>query len=134
MKTLKINHLGIAVEDIEEAIKLWEGALGLKAGKTETIPNLGLRVTKLRLGEVDIELLESTNTESAVGRFIASRGPGIHHLCIEVDDIEKALDEFRKTGFRLLDERPRIGAGGVRIAFVHPKSCGGVLLELAEKP
>ncbi|MCK4593702.1 methylmalonyl-CoA epimerase, partial [bacterium] len=109
------------------------GALGLKAGKTETIPAMSLRVAKLKLGEADIELLESTDHQSTIGRFIADRGPGIHHLCIEVDDIEKALEELRKTGFRLLDERPRRGAGGVRIAFVHPKSCGGVLLELAEK-
>ncbi len=133
MNTLKINHLGIAVEDLEKAIKFWEGALGLKAGKTEDIPAMSLRVVKLSLGEADIELLESTNSKSAIGRFIASRGPGIHHLCLEVDDIEKALEELKGAGFRLLDEKPRIGAGGVRIAFVHPKSCGGVLLELAEK-
>ena len=133
MKKLKIDHLGIAVESIDEAVKFWEGALGLKREDTEDIPALGLRVAKIRLGEADIELLESTEPHSAVGRFIAGRGPGIHHLCLEVDDIEKALKELREAGFRLLDEKPRIGAGGVRIAFVHPKSCGGVLLELAER-
>jgi len=133
MKTFKISHIGIAVENLAEALALWEKTLGLDAGVTEAVPSMSLNVAKLRLGEADVELLESTDPEGPVGRFIATRGPGIHHICAEVEDLAGALAELKSAGYRLLDEEPRIGAGGAKIAFVHPKSCGGVLLELTER-
>jgi len=133
MKILKISHIGIAVENLAGALAFWEKALGLKIEGTEAVPAMGLKVAKLRLGESDVELLESTDPEGPVGKFIAARGPGIHHLCVEVDDVTEALAELKAAGYRLLDEEPRTGAGGAKIAFVHPKSCGGVLLELTER-
>jgi len=133
MKILKISHIGIAVENLAGALAFWEKALGLKIEGTEAVPDMALNVAKLRLGESDVELLESTDPEGPVGKFIAARGPGIHHLCVEVDDVTEALAELKAAGYRLLDEEPRTGAGGVKIAFVHPKSCGGVLLELTER-
>ncbi|HDR06635.1 MAG TPA: methylmalonyl-CoA epimerase [Candidatus Coatesbacteria bacterium] len=134
MKVIKISHIGIAVEDLAGALELWEKALGLKVEGTEAVPSMSLKTAKLRLGEADVELLESTDPEGPVGRFIAARGPGIHHLCVEVEDMVEALAELKGAGYRLLDEKPRVGAGGAKIAFVHPKSCGGVLLELTERP
>ncbi|HUT97530.1 MAG TPA: methylmalonyl-CoA epimerase [bacterium] len=133
MKILKISHIGIAVENLAEALAFWEKTLGLEAGEREAVPSMSLNVAKLRLGEADVELLESTDPGGPVGRFIAARGPGIHHICVEVDDLAGALAELKAAGYRLLDEEPRQGAGGAKIAFVHPKSCGGVLLELTER-
>jgi methylmalonyl-CoA/ethylmalonyl-CoA epimerase len=133
MKARRIHHIGIAVENLDEALAFWGKTLGLAVVEIEAVPSMSLRVAKLRLGEADVELLESTDPAGPVGRFIASRGPGIHHLCMEVEDIDQALKELKGAGYRLLDEEPRTGAGGVKIAFVHPSSCGGVLLELAER-
>jgi len=133
MKIERINHIGIAVESLDEALRLWRDALGLELVEVEDVAAMKVRAAKLRPGETDIELLESTDDEGPVGKFIANKGPGIHHICLEVDDIEDALATLAAAGYRLIDEEPRAGAGGYRIAFVHPKSCGGVLLELAEK-
>ncbi len=133
MKIYKISHIGVAVENLAGALEFWEKALGLKVEGTEAVPGMGLNVAKLRLGESDVELLESTDPAGPVGKFIAARGPGIHHLCVEVEDLAGALAELKAAGYRLLDEEPRTGAGGAKIAFVHPKSCGGVLLELTER-
>jgi methylmalonyl-CoA/ethylmalonyl-CoA epimerase len=133
MKIERINHIGIAVESLDGALKLWRDALGLEPVEVEEVAPMKLRAAKLRPGETDIELLESTDDEGPIGKFIASKGAGIHHICLEVDDIEDALAELSDAGYRLIDEEPRVGAGGYRVAFVHPKSCGGVLLELAER-
>jgi methylmalonyl-CoA epimerase len=133
MRVFKISHVGVAVEDLAGALELWEKALGLEVVARETLPDMGLNTAKLRLGEADVELLESTDPAGPVGKFIAARGPGIHHICVEVEDVARALAELRAAGYRLLDEEPRTGAGGAKIAFVHPKSCGGVLLELTER-
>jgi methylmalonyl-CoA/ethylmalonyl-CoA epimerase len=132
MKVKRVNHIGIAVESLDEALRFWRGALGLEPVEVEEVAAMKVRTAKLRPGETDIELLESTDPEGPIGKFVANKGPGIHHICLEVDDIEGALAELSAIGYRLIDEEPRAGAGGYRVAFVHPKSCGGVLLELAE--
>lgn len=133
MKVKRVNHIGIAVESLDDALRLWRGALGLEPVEVEEVAAMKVRAAKLRPGETDVELLESTDAEGPIGKFVANKGPGIHHICLEVDDIEAALAELLAAGYRLIDEKPRVGAGGCRVAFVHPKSCGGVLLELAER-
>lgn len=132
MKVKRINHIGIAVENLDKALRLWRDALGLGPVEIEEVAAMKVRAAKLRPGETDIELLESTDAEGPIGKFLASKGPGIHHICIEVDDIEGAMAELSTAGYRLIDEEPRAGMSGCRVAFVHPKSCGGVLLELSE--
>ncbi len=132
-KEITIQHLGVAVESIECALAFWRDALGLELKVVEVVEDQGVRVAMLPIGESRIELLESTGDETPVGKFIAKRGPGIHHLCVEVDDINAKLDELRAHGARLIDERPRIGAEGALVAFVHPSSTGGVLIELTQK-
>ena len=133
MKVKKVNHIGIAVENLDEALKLWRDTLGLEPAEVEEVAAMSLTAAKLRPGETDIELLQSIGGAGPIGKFLEKNGPGIHHICLEVDDIEAALAELKASGYRLIDEEPRTGAGGYRVAFVHPKSCGGVLLELAEK-
>jgi methylmalonyl-CoA/ethylmalonyl-CoA epimerase len=128
-----IQHLGVAVGSIEEALVFWRDALGLELSGVEIVEEQGARVAMLPIGESRIELLEATGAETPVGKFVAKRGPGIHHLCVEVSDINAKLDELRTRGVRLIDERPRIGAGGALVAFVHPSSTGGVLIELTQK-
>jgi methylmalonyl-CoA/ethylmalonyl-CoA epimerase len=132
-KEIIIQHLGVAVESIEEALAFWRDALGLELKEVEVVDDQGVRVAMLPIGESRIELLEATSPETPVGKFLAKRGPGIHHLCVEVNDINAKLDELKARGFRLIDERPRIGAGGALVAFVHPSSTGGVLIELTQK-
>jgi len=133
MKVKNINHIGIAVENLDQALELWRDTLGLEPAEVEEIASMSLTAAKLRPGETDIELLQSIGGEGPIARFIEKNGPGIHHICLEVEDIEAALAELKAAGYRLIDEEPRTGAGGYRVAFVHPKSAGGVLLELAEK-
>jgi methylmalonyl-CoA/ethylmalonyl-CoA epimerase len=132
-KEITIQHLGVAVESIDGALAFWRDALGLELNAVEVVEDQGVRVAMLPIGESRIELLEATGDQTPVGRFLAKRGPGIHHLCVEVDDINAKLDELRARGARLIDERPRIGAGGALVAFVHPSSTGGVLIELTQK-
>jgi methylmalonyl-CoA/ethylmalonyl-CoA epimerase len=132
-KEIAIQHLGIAVESIDSALAFWRDALGLELKVVEVVEDQGVRVAMLPIGESRIELLEATGEETPVGKFLAKRGPGIHHLCVEVNDINAKLDELRAHGARLIDERPRIGAGGALVAFVHPSSTGGVLIELTQK-
>lgn len=133
MKVKRVNHIGIAVESLDDALRFWREVLGLEPVEIEEIASMKVRAAKLRPGETDVELLESTDDEGPIGKFVANKGPGIHHICLEVDDIEGAIAELSAAGYRLIDEEPRVGAGGYRVAFVHPKSCGGVLLELSEK-
>ncbi|MGE0102616.1 MAG: methylmalonyl-CoA epimerase [Blastocatellales bacterium] len=129
----KIQHLGVAVASIDEALAFWRDGLGLDLGEIELVEDQGVRVAMLPIGESRIELLEATGDETPVGKFIAKRGPGIHHLCVEVDDIEARLAELKARGVRLIDESPRIGAGGALVAFVHPAGTGGVLIELTQR-
>ena len=130
---MKIHHLGIAVENIEEAAQRFGGLLGLERGERYDIPDMKVSALFLPLGESNLELLEPHSEDSAVGKFLARRGEGIHHICIEVDDIEESLRKFKNEGARLIDEKPRPGAGGHLVAFVHPKSTHGALMELKQK-
>lgn len=129
----KIQHLGVAVGSIDEALRFWRDALGLELKEIEVVEDQGVRVAMLPIGESRIELLEATGDETPVGRFVAKRGPGIHHLCVEVNDINAKLAELKARGVRLIDRQPRIGAGGALVAFVHPSSTGGVLIELTQR-
>ena len=130
---MKIDHLGIATRGIEEALKFWENALGLEMTHTETVEEQKVRVAMLPIGETRIELLEPTSDDSPISKFLEKRGGGIHHVAVEVDDIEAALAKLKTEGMRLIDETPRVGAEGCLIAFVHPASSNGVLLELVQK-
>jgi methylmalonyl-CoA/ethylmalonyl-CoA epimerase len=129
---MKIEHIGVAVSSLEEAVAAWTGNLGLEVSGYEDVPEEGVRVAMLPLGESRIELLESTRPDSPVGRFLARRGPGVHHLAIRVGNIDAALAKLRAAGARVLEPAPREGAGGTRVAFLHPASMNGVLLELVE--
>jgi methylmalonyl-CoA/ethylmalonyl-CoA epimerase len=130
MKILKIDHLGIAVPNLSEAVKAWE-ILGLRLEGVHDVPTEKLRAAFLPIGDVRLELLEPTEPGSVIARFLESR-KGLHHVCVEVDDIEAALTELKARGVQLLDDAPRVGAGGCRVAFVHPRSAAGVLLELKQ--
>jgi len=133
MKAMKLDHIGIAVEHIDEALPFWEGSLGLVLHGTEEVVEQKVRTAFLPLGDTEIELLESTDPEGPIGKFIAAKGQGVQHLAFRVSDIEAALAELKASGVRLIDEKPRYGAGGARIAFLHPKATGGVLVELCER-
>jgi methylmalonyl-CoA/ethylmalonyl-CoA epimerase len=128
-----VNHIGIAVSNLEEAKKVFSDALGLPCVDEKTLPERGVRVAFLSSGNTTVELLEGIGPESAVSKFVEQRGPGIHHLCFEVDGIERVMKELADSGVRLIDEKPRPGAEGKPVAFVHPKSTLGVLVELIEK-
>jgi len=129
---MKIDHIGIATLGIDEAANFWRSALGLSAIETEEVADQKVRVAMLPLGESRIELLEATSADSPISKFIEKRGPGIHHLAVNVDNIQTALAQLKENGARLIDTEPRRGAGGCLVAFVHPSSMGGVLLELVE--
>jgi methylmalonyl-CoA epimerase len=130
---MKISHLGIATKEIDEALKFWEDALGLENVHTETVEEQKVRVAMLPIGETRIELLEPTAEDSPISKFLEKRGGGIHHIAVEVEDIEATLAKLKAEGARLIDEKPRIGAEGCLIAFVHPSSANGVLLELVQE-
>ncbi|MBA4123645.1 MAG: methylmalonyl-CoA epimerase [Acidobacteria bacterium] len=130
---MKINHLGIATNGIDEALKFWQGALGLVNVHTETVEDQKVRVAMLPIGDTKIELLEATSEDSPIAKFLEKRGGGIHHIAVEVENIEESLVKLKKEGARLIDEKPRVGAEGCLIAFVHPSSSNGVLLELIQK-
>ncbi len=129
----KINHLGIAVTSLDEALKFWRDGLGLDLHDIEVVEDQGVRVAMLPLGESNIELLEATGDDTPIGRFVAKRGAGIHHVSIDVSNISDKLAQLKERGIRLIDEQPRTGAGGSLIAFIHPSSTGGVLVELVQK-
>src|SRR5215203_7551708 len=129
---MKINHLGIATKDIDEALAFWADALGLENVHTETVEDQKVRVAMLSIGETRIELLEPTSDDSPISKFLEKRGGGIHHVALRVDDIEAAIAKLKAHGARLIDEVPRIGAEGCLVAFVHPSSANGVLLELVQ--
>lgn len=129
----KIDHLGIAVKDMEAAIKFYEQALGLAVTKTEVVEEQKVKVAFIPIGESKVELLESTSPDGAVAKYIEKNGEGIQHIAFKVDNIEEALADLKAKGIRLIDEKPRIGAGGAKIAFIHPKATFGTLIELCER-
>jgi methylmalonyl-CoA/ethylmalonyl-CoA epimerase len=129
---MKIDHIGIATRQLNDATAVWRDVLGLTADSAEEIPEQGVRTVMLPIGESRIELLEATGPDSPIARFLDKRGPGIHHIAIRVDDINGELAKLKQKGVRLIDETPRVGAGGCLVAFVHPSSANGVLLELVQ--
>jgi len=130
----RIDHLGIAVADLDAALALYERGLALRVHHRETLEDQGVEAVALQIGESTIELLRPIRDDSPVARFLADKGPGVHHVAYAVDDIVAALAHLKGAGVRLVDEEPRIGLGGTRIAFVHPRSTFGVLSELVERP
>jgi len=129
----KVDHIGVAVENLEESVKFYEEILGLKLQGVETVEEQKVKVAFLPIGDTEIELLEATTPDSPIAKFIEKKGQGVQHVAFRVDDIEKALEEMKKLGIKLIDEKPRYGAGGARIAFLHPKSTNGLLVELCER-
>jgi methylmalonyl-CoA/ethylmalonyl-CoA epimerase len=130
-----MDHVGVAVKSLDEAVKLYCDVLGFKLGSIHTVTERKVKVAFLSSGgETSVELLEPLDRGSTIARFLETRGEGIHHFAIKVKNIEAVLDDLRKKGVTLIDEKPQAGAGGARIAFVHPKSTKGVLLELCERP
>ena len=133
MKILKIDHLGVAVKSIEEGKKFWTDVLGLPFEGSETIEEQKVTTAFFPVGESDVELLESTSPDGPLARYLEKRGEGIQHIALRVENIHAALRELKEKGIQLIDETPRKGAGGAKIAFLHPKSTGGVLVELCER-
>ncbi len=133
-KTIKINHVAIVVEDIDDAMGFWHDGLGLEIEHIKDVPDQESRVAFLPLGETEIELVEPTSDNSGVARYLMKRGPGLHHVCFEVEDIHESLEHLRRKGIRLINETPRSGAGGRLYAFIHPESTNGVLVELYALP
>jgi len=129
----KIDHIGIAVSNLDETLEFYKNVLGLELHGTEVIEEQKVKVAFLPVGDSEVELLESTSPEGPIAKFIEKKGQGIQHVAFKVDDIEAALEEMKAKGIRLIDEKPRYGAGGARIAFLHPKSTNGVLIELCER-
>lgn len=134
MKFIRIDHVGIAVPNLEEAVKTYTTLLGKRPEHSEEVAEQKAKTAFFAVDDTNLELLQSTAPDGPIGKFVEKNGGrgGIHHICIQVDDIEKALEEYKKQGIQLIDPRPRVGAHGKKIAFVHPKSTGGVLLELSE--
>jgi len=132
LNILKIDHIGIAVKNLAESSKFYE-LLGIKSTGTEEVAEQKVKVAFFPVGDSEVELLESTAPDGPIARHIEKNGEGIQHIALRVDDLDAALAELKAKGVRLIDEKPRYGAGGARIAFVHPKSTGGILLELSEK-
>jgi methylmalonyl-CoA/ethylmalonyl-CoA epimerase len=128
----RIDHIGVAVEDLDEAVSLYSERFGMPVQHRETVEEQGVEAVLLGVGESHVELLRPLGPDTAVGRFLARSGPGLHHVAYATEDIESALERARADGLRLIDERPRTGIRGSRVAFLHPKSTGGVLTELVE--
>ena len=129
---MKIHHIGIATTEIGGAADLWNELLGLKVDHTEEVAGQKVRVCMLPVGESRLELLEPTSADSPISKFLAKRGGGIHHVAVSVENIRATLHDLKQKGARLIDEEPRVGAGGCLVAFIHPSSTAGVLLELVE--
>lgn len=129
----KIDHIGIAVKSIENTSELLSNILGLKVTGEEIVEEQKVKVAFLPLGDSELELLESTSPEGPIARFIEKKGEGIQHIAFKVNNIEEVLEKLKKEGVKLIDEKPRYGAGGAKIAFLHPKSTNGILIELCER-
>lgn len=131
---MKIDHIGIATTAIAGNVDFWRDTLGLEVGEIEEVPQQRVRVCMLPVGESRVELLEATSTDSPISKFLEKRGQGIHHIAFRVDDIRLRLADLKAKNVRLIDEEPRLGSGGCLVAFIHPSSTGGVLLELVQRP
>ena len=128
----RIDHIGVAVEDIDEAVALYRDRLGMREQHRETVEEQGVDAVLLEIGEGHVELISPMSSDTAVGKFLERNGPGLHHVAYQAQDIDARLDELRGAGLRLIDDEPRTGIRGSRVAFVHPKSTGGVLTEIVE--
>lgn len=131
-RVIKINHIGLATADISESLSVFSGGMGLAVAGTDDVPGDAVRVTFLPVGESRLEVLEPVGDEGPLQKFLANRGPGIHHICLEVEDLPGMLARLREQGVELIDNEPRPGAHGTLVAFVHPKAANGVLVELVE--
>lgn len=129
---MRIDHIGIATNGIEEAAAVYRDALGVQVTETEEVSGQKVRVAMLPIGESRLELLEATSDDSPISKFLDKRGPGVHHIALRVENIRGMLADLKSKGARLIDEEPRAGAGGCLVAFIHPSSTGGVLIELVE--
>jgi methylmalonyl-CoA/ethylmalonyl-CoA epimerase len=134
MNLTHIEHIGIAVKNLDEAIKFYEDILGLKCYAVEEVADQRVKTAFFQIGQTKIELLESTDPEGPIGKFIEKRGEGIHHIAYAAKNLESSLEELKIKGIKLIDEKPRRGAEGLNIAFIHPKATVSVLTELCEKP
>jgi methylmalonyl-CoA/ethylmalonyl-CoA epimerase len=130
----RIDHVALVVDDLEAALSFWRDVLGLPLAKTEDNPGEQVQIAFLPLGESEIELLQPTEPESGIGKFLAKRGAGIHHLCVEVDDLGAMMQRLAARGVEMINQAPRVRPDGTQYAFVHPRSAFGVLLELYQKP
>ena len=130
MEARGIHHLGVAVADLDEAVTTYERVFGARVEHRETVPEQGVEAASLRVGEGRVELLASLGEDTPVGKFLAKRGPGMHHVAYEVADVQSALDELQEKGVELVDDRPRQGLFGLEVAFLHPDALDGVLAEL----
>ena len=133
MKVQRIDHIGIAVKGIEQAGKFYTDILGLEIDDIEHVSDQGVNVAFIPIADSEVELVESTDSDGPVAKYLDSRGEGVQHIAFRVEDIEKALRELKEKGVRLIDQAPRKGAGGAKIAFIHPKETNGVLVELCER-
>jgi methylmalonyl-CoA epimerase len=129
---VKVDHIGIAVKSLSDAVKVYQDAIGLEVSGYDEVDDQGVRVAMLTIGDSRIELLEPTREDSPIEKYMMKRGEGIHHIAVRVDDIEEALERLKASGVRLIDSTPRRGAHNTRVAFIHPSSTHGVLLELVE--
>lgn len=133
MKVLKVDHIGIAVKNLDETLNFYQEMLGLELHGTEVVEEQKVKVAFLPVGDTEVELLESTDPEGPIAKFIEKKGEGIQHIAFRVPNIEEAIAELMAKGVKMIDEKPRYGAGGAKIAFCHPKSTNGVLVELSER-
>lgn len=133
MKVTKLDHIGIAVRNMDEALAFYRDTLGISSVGEEVIEEQKVKVAFLPLGDTELELLESTSPDGPVAKFIEKRGEGIQHIALRVENIEEALKELKEKDFRLIDQQSRYGAGNAKIAFLHPKATGGILLEISER-
>ncbi len=129
----KVDHIGIAVKNLDETLKFYEDILGMKCVDKEVVEEQKVKVAFLPIGDTEVELLESTEEDGPIAKFIEKKGEGIQHIAYKVDDVEKTIAELKAKGIRMIDEKPRYGAGGAKIAFLHPKSTFGVLIELCQR-
>lgn len=132
-KIIRIDHIAIATSDLEQTLRFWQETLGLNLEELHDVPQENARIAFLPVGSSEIELVSPTSPDTGLARFLSKRGPGIHHICLEVDDIEEMLNHLKSYGIRMINEEPIVGRGGVKYAFIHPESTHGVLLELYQK-
>ncbi|WP_372714026.1 methylmalonyl-CoA epimerase [Ilyobacter sp.] len=133
MKALKVDHIGIAVKDLDSVVKFYEDVMGIPLHGIETVEEQKVRVAFMPVGDTEIELLESTSPDGPIAKFIEKKGEGVQHVAFKVENIEEAIAEMIEKGYRMIDQSPRYGAGGAKIAFMHPKGTCGVLIELSER-